>query len=551
MAKRMTTKPQIRKPARKAAVHKTPARKRSATSAPAGPPVGSTPASSRAATSAVSAAAKPAHSVTIRHYCQGIGDCHLLRFPRAEDEDFFMLIDCGVHSSVKCGSETMAKVVADIASVTKRIDVLALTHEHLDHLSAFITAAEEFKTIDIGDVWLAWTENPRDSQAQQLDKYKGEALAALQLASGRLDGQGFGEQLDAIGQGLTHMLGFYFGAAGDRVRSARDAAVDMAKGKIVYREPGEGPLPLPGVLGINVYVLGPPRDENLLGLKQRPSEMYGEGFALGSPMARALTMGFGMNASGAAEDADWDSPFDPELGMKLPDALALAAGSVHRREAQAVTLLRDHYIGSDAPYKSAVHAKAPLEAKLLERAWRRIDADWLSVSADLAMQLDQRTNNTSLVLAFEFAESKRVLLFAADAQVGNWLSWQDLKWGKKGETTGPDLLKRAVFYKVGHHGSHNATLKKNGLELMNSPDLSAFIPVNEADATNIGWGQMPFNDIVARLDSLTNNRTVRADDDWVKSGPIPGIFAAPNGSLKAVRQDPGPAPKLWVEFDLA
>jgi hypothetical protein len=44
-------------------------------------------------------------------------------------------------------------------------------------------------------------------------------------------------------------------------------------------------------------------------------------------------------------------------------------------------------------------------------SWRRIDSDWLGVSADLAMQLDSRTNNTSLALAFEFTDTGRVLLF--------------------------------------------------------------------------------------------------------------------------------------------
>jgi hypothetical protein len=29
-----------------------------------------------------------------------------------------------------------------------------------------------------------------------------------------------------------------------------------------------------------------------------------------------------------------------------------------------------------------------------------------------------------------------------------------------------DLLERTVLYKVGHHASHNATLRQKGLELM-------------------------------------------------------------------------------------
>ena len=123
-----------------------------------------------------------------------------------------------------------------------------------------------------------------------------------------------------------------------------------------------------------------------------------------------------------------------------------------------------------------------------EDAWQRIDHDWLGVSADLAIQLDKRTNNSSLVLAFEFLDTKRVLLFVGDAQVGNWLSWKDLRWPiGDGTVSAHDLLARTVFYKVGHHGSHNATLKQNGLELMTCPDLSAFIPTNAVDARKVGW----------------------------------------------------------------
>jgi hypothetical protein len=69
--------------------------------------------------------------------------------------------------------------------------------------------------------------------------------------------------------------------------------------------------------------------------------------------------------------------------------------------------------------------------------------------------LDSSTNNTSLVLAIELRESGKVLLFAADAQVGNWLAWQDLQFadGKEVAVTNADLLARTVFHKVGHHGS--------------------------------------------------------------------------------------------------
>src|SRR5262249_34870852 len=62
-------------------------------------------------------------------------------------------------------------------------------------------------------------------------------------------------------------------------------------------------------------------------------------------------------------------------------------------------------------------------------AQRRIDGDWLfSGAQQLALYMESYTNNTSLALAFELPNSKKVLLFAADAQVGSWLSWHDVNY---------------------------------------------------------------------------------------------------------------------------
>ena len=219
---------------------------------------------SEAAASAV-AAGRPA--LTVRHYCQGIGDCHLLSFPKADGTVFRMLIDCGIHSSVSGGSATVDEIVADIEAETGgKIDVLVVTHEHWDHVSGFSTASEIFADFSVGEVWMAWTENPADPVAAQLDKYKGQALAALQLASRKLDGdRNLGLHMSGVRDGLQAILGFQFGAKGDKVRTARNAAAALAKGKTpVYLGPDSAPISIPGLPGLRIYVLGPPRDKKLL-----------------------------------------------------------------------------------------------------------------------------------------------------------------------------------------------------------------------------------------------------------------------------------------------
>jgi hypothetical protein len=166
-------------------------------------------------------------------------------------------------------------------------------------------------------------------------------------------------------------------------------------------------------------------------------------------------------------------------------------------------------------------------------AWRRIEDDWLGGAGRLALQLDSDTNNTSLALAFELVESGRVLLFPGDAQVGNWLSWDPLTWtltsgGESRTVSSHDLLASTVLYKVGHHGSHNATPREKGLELMTHRELVAMIPVNRQTARKMGWN-MPFPTLFRRLDAKTRGRILDlelgvgrdkppalTDDEWAE-----------------------------------
>src|SRR5262249_20573756 len=80
------------------------------------------------------------------------------------------------------------------------------------------------------------------------------------------------------------------------------------------------------------------------------------------------------------------------------------------------------------------------EASLQERA----EADF----EGLAFALDDAINNTSVAALLTFRGQH--LLFPGDAQWGNWKYWIEADGGKQ-------LLESLRFYKVAHHGSHNAT----------------------------------------------------------------------------------------------
>jgi hypothetical protein len=162
--------------------------------------------------------------------------------------------------------------------------------------------------------------------------------------------------------------------------------------------------------------------------------------------------------------------------------------------------------------------------------------------------------DTSLALALELADRK-VLLFPGDAQVGNWLSWGDQTYPADDAKDGPrltidELLSRVIFYKVGHHASHNATLRDRGLELMTDPDLCAMIPVVEKTAHEQktktapnGWAK-PYANLYKRLEERTGGRILRGDGDVVaeKSKFERSMFDLSYGS-SFKEGDP-----LWVEL---
>jgi hypothetical protein len=440
-------------------------------------------------------AERPA-AARIRIYRQGLGDCFLVTLPRQDGEAnaFHIMIDCGVLLGTPDAPALMTRVVEDIHRQTGgTVDLLVVTHEHWDHVSGFLQAAEALQRITFRAVWMGWTESG-DPQAKRLEAGRARALAALSLAQSHMRLFGAAELEE-----LSGLLEFFGAGGGRSTRDAMAAARRLAPpGGPRYAEPGEKPTALPGT-GARLYVLGPPRDEALL-LRSDPSrrapETYGFGVA-GFPLGEV------EECLGAAAP---DGPFGPRFSIPMEVARGL-------------------------PDFRAYWSDGPVGAGEGE-AWRRIDSAWLDGATDLALRLDHDTNNTSLALAIELANGE-VLLFAADAQVGSWLSWQDLRWEVEGRAvTGPDLLARTVFYKVGHHGSHNATLRDKGLELMTRLRVAA-VTVDEAIAQQRRWGRIPFPGLLDRLEEQTGGRVLRTD-------------RAPPAAIAGLAED-----ALWFELDLA
>jgi hypothetical protein len=100
----------------------------------------------------------------------------------------------------------------------------------------------------------------------------------------------------------------------------------------------------------------------------------------------------------------------------------------------------------------------------------QLRAEGLQSALRIVLGLDSALNNTSLILLIEAAG--RRLLFPGDAQIENW------SYSFRPEAP-PDVrakLSALDVYKVGHHGSRNATPKLNLLPLWQAPGVTT-VPV--------------------------------------------------------------------------
>lgn len=475
-------------------------------------------------------------TVSVRMYRQGLGDCFLLTFPRA-GRPLYMLIDCGVLLGTEDQTGRMERVAEDIRHTTGgHVDILIATHEHWDHLSGFIQATDVFDRIEVGELWLAWTEDPDHELATKLRRGREAALRALVQAHLRLRAAA-PDEADVL-QNVLEFSGPLAAAGGQSIA----AALEYVRKKVPrprYCRPGEEPLVLTGIDGVRVYVLGPPEDEKLI-KKSDPTKSGREVYELA---ASADVDGSFLAAVAQADAPGQDASVDALRAYELSLPFDLAQ-LVPAEDAKADPFFRHVYYGDQ---------KKP--AKLDEWSWRQIEADWLTAANDLALKLDNDTNNTSLALAIELSPGGDILLFPGDAQVGNWLSWANLVWpqgaepGDASATTAASLLARTVLYKVGHHASHNATLRDQGLELMTSPELVAMIPVDEKMAREKKKWDMPFGPLLRRLEEKTRGRLIRADQtvSALKAGPKPGRLNEREWSDFCQRLGHDGADELFVE----
>lgn len=364
--------------------------------------------------------AKKPSSVEIRAYQVGFGDCFLVSFVYSEDDKRHVLIDfgtTGLPKHLKKASVHMPRIAEHIKKVCNgKLTAVIATHRHADHISGFAT---DGKSGGSGTIIAAckpklvlqpWTEDPEAAK---------DATTATRDSS--RSSKGFIASLNAMHRLAEHAWRVarrppasmsaaaakqlrFLGMDNIKNRSAVENLIAMGirrGAKAVWAHHGSNSgLIGKGVLeGVKVHVLGPPNLEQTEKIRKMRSS-------------------------------------DPDQFWQLLGGKGLSGLK----------------IASIEPGARRVHGKGvPAEARWFRDRVARLSADQL---LEIVRVLDDQMNNTSLILLFEVGGKK--LLFPGDAQIENW-SWalEDAPDARKTR----ELLAEVDFYKVGHHGSRNATPK--------------------------------------------------------------------------------------------
>jgi hypothetical protein len=333
-------------------------------------------------------------TVRVRMYQVGFGDCFLLSFEYAGQAEPARHVLIDFGTRQLAAGLNLAEIAREIDSHTGGgPDVVVLSHRHQDHMSGFGGSA----TDAVVGRW-----KPR-----LVVRSWTEDPAAPAVPPG-LDGTGLRAGLDQ-GRAFAAALSQAIAASERGLRAdvrklalaqlANQAAIDRLNawsegGKGVYVNYGQ-PLALDAVVpGVQVHVIGPPT-----------VDQHG-------PVAKER----------ATSDEYW------QLYQ------GLAATGAFDPAAVAQTAADERLVG---PQRWLVE---------------RLQAPQLRSLLRIVTALDHAMNNTSVILLIQAGD--RRLLFCGDAQIENWE--YALTFAPDHEQA-LDLLRGVDLYKVGHHGSRNAT----------------------------------------------------------------------------------------------
>lgn len=421
----MTTRSASKKASRPAGKKKTSSKKTATTTA------SKKTGSKKKAAKKSASTRKPvsAKGLKVRMYRVGFGDFFLVTVPTSKG-DQYIVIDCGVFKGTSGTGDigSIEDAVEDLFTTTGgKLALVIMTHRHADHIAGFSRAEETFRKFEASMVWMPYWEQFNGAKGSAHNLQAEIEQLAMQLTMqfrGRADAeaqQALDLLMDATGFDLDE---FNAASKGTKKLRGNAAALDLLKnhlGKngenVRYYAAGDKPELPPELKGLSAAILGPPPKEAQMFLKLDD-----------------LKKGVGQYLDSTTSGDKGASAIRPFRQQWCADPL---------KDYPAMDTL-----GKPINYRDVVSDVDNAQPDML---------------ADAAIKIDKFLNNQSLVVLFEFAGKK--LLFVGDAQAGNWEHWlydtdtPDKDPTKIGDITeeNQELLQSIDFYKVGHHGSTNAT----------------------------------------------------------------------------------------------
>jgi len=359
--------------------------------------------------------AKRPQKVEIRSFQVGFGDCFLLSFIYSDKDKRHVLIDFGTtglpqKAKPSAHMPKIARAIADIVGEGNRLTAIVATHRHADHISGFATdnsnggAGKIIAALRPQIVLQPWTEDPRakptaSSASTAAGGTKGfvARLANMNVLADRMRrlAEGNPPWMSAAVKKELHFLG--------EDNLANKSAVNnlIAMGKAGTKKPKflryGAKTGLESLLpGVTVRVLGPPDLTQTDAIRKQRSK---------------------------DNDQFWH----------------FVSGAVTEQVVRQATTTK----------RGRGRKAVPEEGRWFRDRLQSVTGQGL---LEIVRQLDDQMNNTSLILLFEVFGKK--LLFPGDAQFENW-SYAMTE--AKDKATVAKLMKDVDFYKVGHHGSLNAT----------------------------------------------------------------------------------------------